>query len=34
VTKLKTRAARDLKDTTLTFEELGVDYLFVDEADL
>jgi N12 class adenine-specific DNA methylase len=34
VTKLKTRADRDLKDTTLTFEELGVDYLFVDEADL
>jgi N12 class adenine-specific DNA methylase len=32
--KLKTRADRERKDNTLTFEELGVDQLFVDEADL
>ncbi|MBS1854936.1 MAG: DEAD/DEAH box helicase family protein [Acidobacteria bacterium] len=32
--RLKKRADRESKDRTLTFEELGVDYLFVDEADL
>ena len=32
--KLKTRADREGKDNTISFEELGVDYLFVDEADL
>ena len=32
--RLKTRADRDSKDKTLTFEELGVDQIFVDEADL
>ncbi len=32
--RLKKRADRDSKDQTLTFEELGVDQLFVDEADL
>ena len=32
--KLKQRADRDRKDNTLTFEELGVDQIFVDEADL
>jgi N12 class adenine-specific DNA methylase len=32
--RLKKRAARDAKDRTLTFEELGIDYCFVDEADL
>ncbi len=32
--RLKKRADRDSKDRTLTFEELGVDQLFVDEADL
>jgi N12 class adenine-specific DNA methylase len=32
--RLKRRADRDSKDRTLTFEELGVDQLFVDEADL
>jgi N12 class adenine-specific DNA methylase len=34
VAKLKKRADRENKDDTLTFEELGVDQLFVDEADL
>jgi N12 class adenine-specific DNA methylase len=33
-TKIKDRAARENKDRTLTFEELGVDQIFVDEADL
>jgi N12 class adenine-specific DNA methylase len=32
--KLRKRANRESKDETLTFEELGIDYLFVDEADL
>jgi N12 class adenine-specific DNA methylase len=32
--RLKKRADRDSKDRTMTFEELGVDRLFVDEADL
>jgi hypothetical protein len=32
--RLKRRADRDSKDKTMTFEELGVDQLFVDEADL
>ena len=32
--RLRKRADRDSKDRTLTFEELGVDQLFVDEADL
>ncbi len=32
--RLKKRADRESKDRALTFEELGVDYLFVDEADL
>ncbi len=32
--KLKDRADRENKDNTLTFEELGVDRIFVDEADL
>jgi len=32
--KLKNRADRERKDDALTFEELGVDQLFVDEADL
>jgi len=32
--RLKKRADRDSKDRTLTFESLGVDQLFVDEADL
>ena len=32
--KLKQRADRERKDNTLTFEELGVDQIFVDEADL
>jgi N12 class adenine-specific DNA methylase len=32
--KLKDRADRENKDKTLTFEELGVDRIFVDEADL
>ncbi len=31
-TKLKTLSAQEKKDNTLTFEELGVDRLFVDEA--
>jgi len=34
VAKLKGRADREGKDTALTFEELGVDQIFVDEADL
>jgi N12 class adenine-specific DNA methylase len=34
VAKLKKRADRESKDDALTFEELGVDQLFVDEADL
>ena len=34
VTRLKDRADRENKDNTLTFEELGVDQIFVDEADL
>jgi N12 class adenine-specific DNA methylase len=33
-TKLKQRADRENKDNTISFEELGVDQLFVDEADL
>ncbi len=33
-TKLKERADRERKDNTITFEELGVDQIFVDEADL
>jgi N12 class adenine-specific DNA methylase len=32
--RVKKRADRNSKDRTLTFEELGVDMLFVDEADL
>jgi N12 class adenine-specific DNA methylase len=32
--KLKDRADRENKDNTLTFEELGVDQIFVDESDL
>lgn len=32
--RLKDRAARQEKDKTLTFEELGVDQIFVDESDL
>jgi N12 class adenine-specific DNA methylase len=32
--KANKRADRDSKDRTMTFEELGVDQLFVDEADL
>ena len=32
--KLRKRAARESKDNTLTFEELGIDQIFVDEADL
>jgi N12 class adenine-specific DNA methylase len=32
--KLKSRADRQNKDNTLTFEELGVDQIFVDESDL
>jgi len=34
VAKLKERADREGKDNALTFEELGVDQIFVDEADL
>ena len=34
IAKLKERADREGKDNTLTFEELGVDQIFVDEADL
>jgi len=32
--KLKQRADRERKDNALTFEELGVDQLFIDEADV
>jgi N12 class adenine-specific DNA methylase len=32
--RLKKRADRESKDRTITFEELGIDQLFVDEADL
>jgi len=32
--RLRKRADRESKDKTLTFEELGIDQLFVDEADL
>ncbi len=32
--RIKSRADRESKDRTLTFEELGVDQIFVDEADL
>jgi N12 class adenine-specific DNA methylase len=32
--QLKKRADREDKDNTLTFEELGIDQLFVDEADM
>ncbi len=32
--KLKERADRESKDKTITFEELGVDQIFVDESDL
>ena len=32
--RLKKRADRESKDNALTFEELGIDQLFVDEADL
>ncbi len=34
VAKIKDRAVRETKDRTLTFEELGVDQIFVDESDL
>ncbi|MCU1261247.1 MAG: N-domain protein family [Bryobacterales bacterium] len=34
IVRLKKRADRESKDRALTFEELGVDQLFVDEADL
>ena len=34
IVRLKKRADRESKDRTMTFEELGVDQLFVDEADL
>jgi N12 class adenine-specific DNA methylase len=34
IVRLKKRADRDSKDRTMTFEELGVDQIFVDEADL
>jgi N12 class adenine-specific DNA methylase len=34
IVRLKKRADRDSKDQAMTFEELGVDQLFVDEADL
>ena len=33
-TKIKERADREGKDRTITFEELGVDQIFVDESDL
>jgi N12 class adenine-specific DNA methylase len=32
--KIEKRTKREKKDTGVTFEELGVDWLFVDEADL
>jgi hypothetical protein len=34
VARLKKRADRESKDRTMTFEELGIDQLFVDEADM
>jgi len=34
VAKIKERADRENKDKTITFEELGVDQIFVDESDL
>jgi N12 class adenine-specific DNA methylase len=34
IAKIKDRAGRENKDRTLTFEELGVDQIFVDESDL
>src|SRR5205085_6391499 len=34
IAKMKKRADRENKDNTLTFEELGIDQIFVDEADL
>jgi N12 class adenine-specific DNA methylase len=34
VTKLKERADRENKDDAITFEQMGVDRLFVDESDL
>jgi N12 class adenine-specific DNA methylase len=34
VAKLKERADGEGKDNALTFEELGIDQIFVDEADL
>ena len=34
IERLKKRADRESKDHTITFEELGIDQLFVDEADL
>jgi N12 class adenine-specific DNA methylase len=33
-TRMQKRARREAKDDVLTFEELGIDMLFVDEADL
>ena len=32
-TKLKQRADRERKDNAISFEELGIDHIFVDEAD-
>ena len=32
--KLKERADRERKDNAVTFEQLGIDRIFVDEADL
>lgn len=32
--KIEDRAKRETKDNTITFEELGIDRIFVDEADL
>ncbi len=34
IVRVKKRADRESKDRTMTFEELGIDQLFVDEADL
>jgi N12 class adenine-specific DNA methylase len=34
IVRLKKRADRESKDRAMTFEELGIDQLFVDEADL
>lgn len=31
--KIKKRAARDTKDVTINYDDLGIDYLFIDEAD-